>query len=179
VQIIYAAPFVMLSLFCFTLCAIVLPLRRFALSALLTPVAFGVCSIAGWFAFAVIGDSILKNGLGPASGIHGWIEGVFFYLLPGVMGSWVTVVVVRSLERFLLRTERARELALRTEIVAVAFPTGFLLTLFSAGRWLGSISNYSIVQWIVTSCAGGALASACAYFATRRIRVSRGPQATS
>ena len=176
-QIIYAAPFVLLSLVGFLACLIFRPLRGFALSSLIAPVAFGVCSIVGWFTFAIIGGMVAKGGLGPATGIHGWIEGLIFYLLPGIMGSWFAVFVVTSLERAFLRTERSRREALRVQATVVAFPCGFVVTFAGIEQWRGFLAFVSPTIDFVGALVGGILISAFAFVATRRIILSRDSQA--
>jgi hypothetical protein len=59
-QLLYAAPFFLIAFLAFTVCALVPSLRRFAVSALIAPLAFGFCSLAGWIAFALISGKLLK-----------------------------------------------------------------------------------------------------------------------
>jgi hypothetical protein len=172
-QIIYAAPFVLLSLLGFVLCVIVAPMRRFALSALVAPVAFGICSIIGWIGFALVAGDLLKINLGPATGIHGLIEGLLFYALPGVLGSWLAVVVVRFFEWLLLPTEQARKIALRVGITIVAFPFGFVFILASIAHWFGLISTTWWLIGALLGVSGGIFISACVYIATRSIQGRR------
>jgi hypothetical protein len=93
-QIIYAAPFVMLSLLSFIVFLVVPRLRRFALQALVAPVAFGFCAIAGYFAWVLVCDFLLKMQLRPVEGLRGVIEVLFFFITPGVIGSWAAVWIV-------------------------------------------------------------------------------------
>jgi hypothetical protein len=171
-QIMYAAPFIFLALLGFVLCVIVAPLRRFALSALIAPVAFGICSIIGWIAFVLVAGDLLKINLGPATGIHGLIEGILFYVIPGLLGSSLAVVFIRSLEWLFLPTEQARKFALRVVISIVAFPFGFVFSSESIERWLVWASPASWWIWLPLGILGGVLISVVAYIATRWIQRS-------
>jgi hypothetical protein len=103
-QIIYAAPFVLLSLLCFGVFLAVPRLRHFAIAALVAPVAFGFCAIAGYITWVLVCDFVLKIQLGPVEGFHGVIEVLFFFITPGVMGSWAAVWIVGKALRLLKRT---------------------------------------------------------------------------
>jgi hypothetical protein len=144
-QIIYAAPFVFLSIVSFSICLAIRPLRRFAIPALIVPVTFGFFSILGWIAFVLIAGFVLKLHLGPATGIHGIAEGLLFYLVPGVLASWAAIVVARFVENRLLRTQFAKDLMLRIVVSAVGgfaggivgfgvasscFPSGYIFATF-------------------------------------------------
>ena len=93
-QIIYAAPFVLLSLLSFGVFLVVPRLRRFAIAALVAPVAFGFCAIVGYVAWVLVCDFVLKIQLRPVEGLHGAIEILFFFIIPGVMGSWAAIWII-------------------------------------------------------------------------------------
>jgi hypothetical protein len=103
-QIIYAAPFVLLSLLCFVVFLAVPRLRRFAIAAFVAPVAFGFCAIAGYITWVLVCDYLLKIQLRPVEGFHGVIEVAFFFIAPGVTGSWVAVWIVGKALRLWKRT---------------------------------------------------------------------------
>jgi hypothetical protein len=105
-QVIYAAPFIFLALIGFLVSAIVPRFRSRALAVLVAPVAFSVCSIIGYAAWVLVCGYILRIQLRPVTGIHGFFEVVFFYLAPGLAGSWIAVRVTHSLQRRLLRQTR-------------------------------------------------------------------------
>lgn len=105
-QIIYAAPFILLSLICFAVFTGVPSLRRLALPALVAPVAFGFCSLAAWIAFALIGGYVMHLHSNP--GFLLVIEGLLFYLLPGLIGAWLAIRAVQFLERRFLNTRHAK-----------------------------------------------------------------------
>jgi hypothetical protein len=134
VQIIYAAPFLLLSLFSFAVCLSLPRLRPFALHALVVPVSFGVFSIISWVAFALTGY-YLK--MGPASGTKLVLAGVLFYLLPGLLGAWLSVAIVKFGERKLLKTDSARLMVFRVVISMIAAFVGGVLGMGFVGSWLG------------------------------------------
>ena len=168
VQLIYAAPFFLLSLVGFTFCAIGKKQRRFALSALLAPVAFGVCSLAGWIVYAIISDRLHKGGLGPNSL---WLYGLAFYVLPGFIGSWLAASVTLRLEHILFRTERTRSIALQVEIAAVVFPLGFILSLSGIDNWLSWLWMDHAAEVLAGAVLGGGLISAAVFMASRGVQV--------
>jgi hypothetical protein len=172
-QLLYAAPFVLIAFLSFTVCTLTPSLRRFALSALVAPLAFGVCSLAGWIAFALISSKLLKINLGPAIGLHGLLEGLLFYAVPGIVASYVAVAIVRRLERLFLRTESARISALRIELALVAFSFGFILTLGGIERWFGWLSPDSWVRDLGIAVVGGILISSGVLFASHAIKSDR------
>jgi len=100
VQIIYAAPFVLLSVVAFLACLAVPRLRRYALQALVAPVAFGACSIVA-FALLAVGWDMLDERFG-ITPPH-WAPlavCAFAYFSFGVAGAWVAV---RLVQRFVHR----------------------------------------------------------------------------
>jgi hypothetical protein len=138
VQIIYAAPFILLSIISFAVCLAVRALRRFAIPALIAPVTFGFFSIFGWIAFALITERVLKLHLGPATGTHGIVEGLLFYIAPGGIAAWVTIVIERWVERRFLRTRFAKDLMLRLVVSVVAGFAGGIVGFGVASNWLPS-----------------------------------------
>jgi hypothetical protein len=135
-QIIYVAPFILLSVLSFVVCLAIPKLRRISLPALVAPVAFGVCSIVGWISFVLVSDFVLKISLGPASGFHGVMEGLAFYLLPGVLGAWFAMWLVRVVERYINRIPMARKIILASAVSAVCAGIGGLVGLALASRLL-------------------------------------------
>ena len=157
-QLLYASPFFLIAFLAFTICALIPSLRRFAVSALIAPLTFGFCSLAGWIAFVLISSKLLKIDLGPAIGLHGLLEGFFFYVAPGIVASYMAITIVKRLERLFLRTESARISALRIELTLVAFPFGFILTL-EVERWVAGISTDSLARDLGIAFLGGILIS--------------------
>jgi hypothetical protein len=177
-QIIYAAPFVFLSIVSFAICLAVPSLRRFALPALIVRVTFGFSSIVGWVAFALIADDVLKLHLGPATGVHGVVEGLLFYLLPGVVASWIAIATVRTLELRFLRTQFAKNLVLRLVISAVAGFAGGILGLGVAVNWL---PDGSLVATLAAAFAAAGLTAVLAFLLTMTVqrRVERSQRTSS
>lgn len=124
-QIIYALPFIFLSLLGFAVFVGVPALRRLALAALIAPVAFGFCSLAGWIGFALIDVFLLHL----RSNSTGWLtlEGLLFYLTPGMLGAWLAVRVVRFLESRFLTTRPAKEFLMRSVVSSIAGLVGFIV----------------------------------------------------
>ena len=171
-QIIYAAPFVFLSIVSFAICLATPTLRRFALPALIAPVTFGFFSIMGWLAFAIVAGNVLKLHLGPATGVHGVLEGLFFYCLPGVFASWIAVATVRFAERRFLRTQFAKNLVIRLVISAVAALAGGIFGLGVAGNLL---PGESLVAALAAGFVTAGLTAVLAFLLTMAIqrRVAR------
>jgi hypothetical protein len=166
-QIIYAAPFVLLSILSFAICLAVPSLRRFALPALIVPVTFGFCSIVSWVAFVLIAGHVLKLHLGPATGVHGLLEGLFFYCLPGVLASWVAISAVGFVHRSILRTQIARDIVLRLVISAVAGFAGGIIGFGVAGN---SLPYGSVVATLEIASVAAGLSAALAFLLTMRVQ---------
>ena len=98
-QIIYAAPFVLISLIGFVAFLLVPRLRPFALSALVAPVAFGVCALAGYVIWVLVCQFVLRIQLRPVEGIHGVFDVLFFFLTPGLLGAWAAVWIVSKIRQ--------------------------------------------------------------------------------
>ena len=143
-QIIYAAPFILLSILAFFVCLAVPKFRRFAPAAFVIPVTFGVCSIVGWVAFLLIAGNVLHLNLGPAAGFHGVVEGLLFYALPGIVGAWIAVKLIRIIDRSFLNTQTARNLVIRFMVAAI-------LAFIGAFVGLGLATNLLPVGSIVAS----------------------------
>jgi hypothetical protein len=162
-QIIYAAPFVLLSILAFAICLAVPSLRRFAFPALVVPVTFGFCSIVSWIAFVLIAADVLKLHLGPATGVHGVLEGLFFYFLPGVLACWIAVAVLRFVERRFFGTKFARNLVLRLVISAVVGFAGGIIGLGIAGN---SLPYGSVVATLEIASGAAGLSAVLAFLLT-------------
>jgi hypothetical protein len=95
VQIIYAAPFVLLSVAAFFLCLAVPRLRRYALQAFVAPLAFGACSMIAFGLIAVSWAAVNERfGLTQPY----WAQLTVCasaYLVFGAVGAWLAVRLVR------------------------------------------------------------------------------------
>ena len=98
-QIIYAAPFILLSMIAFGVFLVVPRLRRHSISALVAPVAFGFCALAGYISWVLICGFVLKIALRPVEGVHGFFEVLFFFLLPGFAGAWLAIWLSETMLR--------------------------------------------------------------------------------
>jgi hypothetical protein len=104
VQVIYAAPFILLCLVSYLVCLAVPRLRRHALQALVVPVAFGFCSIVGMVVIVLVGDTLTERfhfdvNPGPLVGMKGILIGFFIYFVPGILGAWLAVYLVNKIKR--------------------------------------------------------------------------------
>jgi hypothetical protein len=97
-QIIYAAPFMMLSVAAFLVCLAVPRWRRYKLQALVAPVTFGFCSIVTAGAVVLTAD-MLNLGLfaQQVSGAKDAVPLLLIYFIPGLVGSWGAVAVVNRI----------------------------------------------------------------------------------
>lgn len=128
-QILYAAPFVLISILAFIVCLIFPGFRRFAVPTLAAPVTFGICSISGWIAFALIENYFTKVHLRPYSGIYLLVQAIAFYLLPGLAGSAIAVYSLLFLQRRYVQTPYAKAVVLSCVSTLVAFPIGAVIGL--------------------------------------------------
>jgi len=98
VQVIYALPFVLLSIVSFLVCVAVPRWRRYSFQALVAPVAFGFCSIVAAGAIVLTCDHF---NLGLFTSQFSWprdaVSSVLIYFLPGLIGSWAAVLVVAKI----------------------------------------------------------------------------------
>jgi hypothetical protein len=90
-QIIYAAPFLLVAAICFFVCAAI---SRFRKQALVLPVGvltFGVGSIVSYFIFALIAHKL--GYLGPAN---------WFYLVPYIGGGLLIAIICSAVYRMVV-----------------------------------------------------------------------------
>jgi uncharacterized membrane protein len=104
VQVLYAAPFILLSLVSYLICLAVPRFRRNALQALIVPVAFGFFSIVGMVVIVLAGDVLTERfrfnvDTGPLVGVKGIFIGFFIYFVPGILGAWLAVHLVNKIKR--------------------------------------------------------------------------------
>ena len=94
-QVIYAVPFMLLSILGFLVCVAVPRWRRYKLQVLVAPVAFGFCSIVTAEAVLLTADHF-NVGLfaRPLSGLLGSVTLFLIYFLPGLVGGWCAVAVI-------------------------------------------------------------------------------------
>jgi len=127
-QIIYAAPFILLSLVAFVLSVAIPRLRPYAFRALVAPVAFGFCSIVAMVLILVASHGLnLEFANAPLTGARGLFEGIAIYFVPGLVGAWIAVEIVRQVEVRALKTRARREFASRTIIALIVFGTVFIV----------------------------------------------------
>ena len=97
-QVFYAIPFVLLSLLAFEVCAAAPRWRRYRYQALVAPVAFGFCSIAGTVAIIVSADHLhLALFTQSWSGMRDVATLLLIYFVPGLLGSWCAVAAVAKI----------------------------------------------------------------------------------
>lgn len=127
-QIIYAAPFILLSLVAFVLSLVIPRLRPYAFRALVAPVAFGFCSIVAMVLILVASDGLsLQFANAPLTGARGLLEGIAIYFVPGLVGAWIAVEIVRQVEVRALKTQFKREFATRSIAALIVFGPVFIV----------------------------------------------------
>ena len=99
-QVIYAIPFVLLSVLGFLVCMVVPRWRRHRFRVLVAPVAFGFCSIVAAGAIILTADHFnlglfTKSWSGPKDAV----PLLFIYFVPGLLGSWIAVLGVKMIAR--------------------------------------------------------------------------------
>ena len=97
-QVIYAIPFVLISVFAFSVCVVVPRWRRYRLEALVAPVAFGFCSIVG-AALIILTSDHFNLGLftRPWTGTRDAAPLFVIFIFPGLIGSWAAVLAVTKI----------------------------------------------------------------------------------
>ena len=98
-QVIYAAPFILLSVAAFLACLAVPRLRQHALQALVIPVAFGACSIIASGLLASV-LAVLNDRFGLTQPYWGQLTVLACtYVGFGAAGAWAAVRLVRRFVR--------------------------------------------------------------------------------
>jgi hypothetical protein len=97
-QVIYALPFVLLSMLGFLMCVAVPRWRRYRLQVLVAPVAFGFCSIVAMGAIVLTSDHF-NLGLfsKPWSGLRDAVPLLLIYVITGLVGGWCAVATVTKI----------------------------------------------------------------------------------
>ena len=90
-QIIYAAPFLLIAAICFFVCAAIRPFRRHALVVPFGVLSFGVGSIVAYFIYGLIIDKLGYHG--PAN---------WFSLIPYIGGGLLVAIVCSALYRMIV-----------------------------------------------------------------------------
>jgi len=97
-QVIYVIPFVLISVFAFSVCVIVPRWRRYKLQALVAPIAFGFCSIVAAAVMVLTSDHFnlglfSRTWTGPQDAV----PLLLIYVVPGLIGSWAAVLAVTKI----------------------------------------------------------------------------------
>jgi hypothetical protein len=99
-QVIYALPFVVLSMLSFLICAAVPRWRPYKFQALIAPVAFGFFSIVAAGAMVLTSDHFnLGLFTKPWTGPRDAMPLLLIYFIPGLVGSWCAVAAVKKIAR--------------------------------------------------------------------------------
>ena len=160
-QVIYAAPFILLSLVSFVCCLAIRRFRPYAFRALIAPVAFGFCSIVAMVLILLASHGLnLQFANAPLVGARGVFEGIGIYFFPGLVGAWIVVEIVRQIETRVLNTPVRRDLAVRIVTAAIVFVpafvvcTGVQFNLFSkAEEWWPVVLAVSFIVALLTAAA--------------------------
>jgi hypothetical protein len=147
--VIYAAPFILLSLIGFV-CSMAIPrMRPYAFRALVAPVAFGFCSIVAMGLILAISHGLnLQFANAPLVGARGLFEGIAIYFFPGLVGAWIAIQIVSQIETRVLNTQGKRNFVIRAVFALVVFGpvfivcAGILFNVFSSaeGWWPGLLA---------------------------------------
>ncbi len=100
-QIIYAAPFILISIIAFAVFIAVPRLRRHAIAAAVAPAAFGFWALAGYVTWVLVCMFVLKVQLRPVEGLHGVLDVLFFFIMPGALGSWMSIWISGKVIRYI------------------------------------------------------------------------------
>jgi len=169
-QIIYAAPFILLSLVGFGLSLAVPRLRPYAFRALVAPVAFGFCSIVAMVLILVVSHGLnLQFANDPLTGARGLLEGITIYFVPGLVGAWIAVEIVRQVEVRTLTTRARRDFATRTIIALIVFGPVFILCTGIQLNILAGAEAWSPAFFAVSFTTAG-FASASTYLIVRTLQ---------
>jgi hypothetical protein len=95
-QILYALPFLALSVIASVVCLVIPGLRRHLITAAVAPAAFGFWSMASLGEALFIADAV---GLFAALDANFSAAIAFFYFLPGVIGAWLSVWLAHGILR--------------------------------------------------------------------------------
>jgi hypothetical protein len=112
-EVIYAAPFVSLSLACFFACLLIPKMRPYLLEVSIAPVAFGLCSIVGVLAAVLISDysgihvTVLDE---PVVGTSRLVIFFSIYMAFGLLGTWVAVRCASQFKARLMKLSLVRRL---------------------------------------------------------------------
>ena len=100
-QVIYASPFVLLSVVSCLLCLAVPRFRGYAFQALVIPVAFGFFAIIGGVSLVLFAHEVLKWTIPPIVGIPGFLILGVVYFIPGLCGAWLANLIAKPVGRWL------------------------------------------------------------------------------
>jgi hypothetical protein len=76
---------------------------------------------------------VSAHGLGlqfanyPLVGIRGMLEGIGIYFIPGLIGAWIAIELVRQIETRALNSQRRRDFAVRAVTALVIFGPAFIV----------------------------------------------------
>jgi hypothetical protein len=174
VQVIYAAPFILLSLIAFVFFLAVPSLRSYAFRALVAPVAFGFCSIVAAGLIILSAERLgLPLASSPRAGLRELLVGIAIYFIPGMIGSWIAVEVVRQIERRFVKTQRERNFAIRVIASLIIFCPAFIACLGVEFK----VFPKAVEWWPLSlglSFLAGALAAISAYLLLRFLQERTG-----
>jgi hypothetical protein len=171
-QVMYALPFVLLSLIAFSTFLLVPSWRKYTFIALVAPIAFGAGSIAGVVVGSMLiiiaGQHFPGGALGQSMGAF---VGVSFFLCGGAAGGWLAVATVRRLEREILSSIRAKQFALRVVIGLIVFGSVSFVSM-AVAQGLDSPLESDRVFFLIAavSLLVGSLAGGAAYVVARKIQ---------
>ena len=97
-QFLYALPFMFVSAIAFIVCLAMPRLRCYAVSAMLAPLAFGICSVVG-LAILMLAIDTQYDSLPRLVAV---LAPLTAYMGSGILGTWLALTIMRHMRRHLL-----------------------------------------------------------------------------
>jgi hypothetical protein len=178
--VFYIVPFVLVSLIAFLVFLAIPRLRPFAFRALIAPAAFGVCSIVAAMFLALAVERLSPGSFAsPLATSKAVFVGIFIYLVPGLIGAAVAVVMWKHVELLVLRTGRARDVAVRAVLSSALFVPAFFVGARVQIWLLPRVTETHVMIILLLSLAVAGLVAFFSYRLLRhlqeRFRVARPP----
>jgi len=136
-QILYAAPFLLVAAICFFVCAAVGRIRKQALVLPVGVLCFGVGSIVAYFVFVLITDKLGYRG-----------SANWFYLIPYVGGGLIVAIVCAALYRMIVAV--LPKWLISVGLVAATFASSLIFLPFCSWAIARLTAvDYVHIEWMV------------------------------
>jgi hypothetical protein len=100
-------------------------LRPHSLRALIAPLAFGFCSIFGMAVIVLFSEAARTA---PLNGPRGTVIGFSMWFVPGLLGTWLALAILKRIEQRWLKTRRARGFVVRLITSLIVFGLVFMVS---------------------------------------------------